>query len=167
MKNFKSHPFVVLILLFIFFMGCVSVKLSPEKILKSTHIKYTPPAKPFAIFNTQSADRAWKNKRTGSSISYLSTCNEPGEPDLNTIKNNTLSGINNLEILNEKHITFNKRAALHVKSIGFLDGIKIFLDLLVFKKNRCNYTVTFISLEKFYQEDIKYFNVFVKKFEAL
>lgn len=160
----KTYLFITTILVFI--SGCVSVKLSQEQLAKAKHINYTPPSKPFKTFETHSADKAWKNKQTGSSISYLSSCNEPGEPDLNTIKNNTLSGISDLKILNEKHITFNKREALHVQSTGFLDGIKIHLNLIIFKKNRCNYTLTFISLEQFYETDIKYFNAFVENFEA-
>ena len=162
----KKYLFTTIISLLIFFIGCVSVKLSQEQLAKSKHINYTPPSKPFKTFQTPSADRAWKNKKTGSSISYLSSCNEPGEPDLNAIKNNTLSGINDLKILSEKNITFNKREALHVQSTGFLDGIKIHLNLIIFKKNRCNYTLTFISLDSFYEADIKHFNAFVENFEA-
>ncbi len=148
------------------FFGCVSVKLGPHKTERSEGVRFSAPDKPFAQLEPRGADQAWKNPANGNLISYLSVCNDPADPDLETVRSEMLAALENARILSTVDRDFNGRRALSSEAEGAVDGVKTRLELLVFKKNNCTYSLTYLGLVNRFAEDRGRFQAFIDSFEA-
>lgn len=147
--------------------GCVSVNLGNKDIAKSQTVRFKAPDRPYESIDLKSADKAWQSQNTGSTISYLSVCNDPSDPSLEALRDGTLRGIDNLNVEKESRWDFNAREALRTKATGRLDGVKIKIDLVTFKKNYCNYTLSLVGVEsRFGSTDQQQFDRFVGEFTA-
>jgi hypothetical protein len=148
------------------FSGCVSVNIGGKKLEKSSDISFKAPTAPFTEFEAQGADSAWRNRKNGNSISFLSTCNDPTDPPLSTLQTEMLSTLDNVRVIRSETTSYNAREALSTEAEGMVEGIKTRLELLIFKKNQCIYTLSFVGVATRFGEDQDKFHEFLKTFEA-
>lgn len=147
--------------------ACVSVNLGagkgPER---STKVNYSAPGGPFHELKKTQADAAWQNSSNGNSISYLSTCNESADPSLENATDEMISVLGTTKTLSQKSYMFDGRAALDTEAEAKVEGVPTKMRTLVFKKNGCLYTLSFLGVTKSFDQDQKYFDAFVKGFSA-
>lgn len=146
--------------------SCVSVELPSGKITPANGVEYTSPGGAFNEIKAKNADKTWLSSKTGNTISYLSECGNTSEPSLQSIETESLSAISKLEILKSDTITFNGREARQTVSAGTIDGVPVAMSLLIFKKNGCNYTLSYGGLEKQFNLEKDEFEKFKQGFKA-
>jgi hypothetical protein len=139
--------FVMTVCLAAVLWGCVSVRLPGQKeVVKSTHIQSSFKSSQYEKLNVQWADEAWKHKKTGAVISYFSECGT--DPSLDSLLNEALLALDKYEIKSSQEVTFNSRLAIERTVVGTIDGVPVNLEILVFKKDSCNYTLSHSSKDK-------------------
>ncbi|WP_413558769.1 hypothetical protein [Bdellovibrio sp. HCB209] len=146
--------------------SCVSVELPSGKGKPAENVAFSEPASPFASIKAKSADRAWQSSKTGNTISFLSECGNSSDPSLQTLETESLSAINKLEILKTETALFNGRESRQTISAGTIDGVPVALALVVFKKNGCNYTLSYGGVEKQFNSELPVFEKFKADFKA-
>lgn len=146
--------------------ACVSVNLGPKPGGHAASVKFSEPPPPFKEMKTDDADKAWQRADNGNTISFTSVCDEPSDPTLETMQASTVSSLQNSKIQKETRGKFNDRESLETLSTGSVDGVSITLRFVVFKRNNCNYTISFVALSKFFETDLPYFDQFLKGFHA-
>ena len=152
-------------LLLIICPACISFKISPDT-QKSQSVSYQEPSSPFVVTDSASADRAWMDPDTGSTISYQSICNESIDPDLETILQKSTSELLDKKILKRTRMQYNGRRAERVLVSGQIDGVIVNLEFVFFKKNACSYTLTFTSLPEHFKKSADIFNNFIDGFKV-
>lgn len=167
-KRHKSSLFKLLLVglaLELSGLGCVSVNLAGDKVERASDVRFSPPASPFEELKSN-ADRAWKSAATGSTIAYLSTCGEASDLPLENLSQDLLSGFEDSQEIKRSKINFDSREALDVDIKGKLDGVLTRTRAIVYKKNRCSYSLTFVSLPKNTETDSATFENFLTSFKA-
>lgn len=145
--------------------GCVSVNFGPKKPEHSKGVEFSPPGNPFQAI-VGKADRAWQNKENGNSISFLSSCDDPADPALDIVMQDLFADMKDLKVLKSENTTFNGRASLSSEVEGMVDGVPTRVHAVVFKKNNCLYTLSYIGVAKAYGQDRDRFEQFLKGFKA-
>ncbi len=158
--------FIGIVLCALVCTACVSVNVGPKKASKADGVKFQAPGSPFGSLNSEGADQAWLNKNNGNTIAYQSTCNDPNDPPLDAIQNEILSVFNDVKIEKTSTTQFNGREALSSEAEGVVDGVKTRTELLIFKKNDCTYTLSYVGVAKRFSEDQARFAQFVQSFGA-
>ncbi|WP_413575972.1 hypothetical protein ACLVWU_16430 [Bdellovibrio sp. HCB290] len=146
--------------------SCVSVELPSGKTKPAKDVEFSEPGSPYSSFKSKNADRAWQSSKTGNTISFLSECGSNADPSLQTLETESLSAINKLEILKTETKTFNGRESRQTISAGTIDGVPVALALVVFKKNGCNYTLSYGGVEKQFNSELPVFEKFKADFKA-
>jgi hypothetical protein len=154
------------IFLYLLSNGCVSVQIVPPKPAAAKNVKYVAPPAPFVAFTSDEIDAGWKNSKKGSSISFKSICGESMDLPLEGIQQQMLYGIDSIKILKSVTMTYNEREALNSLVEGKVDGVDTKLELMILKKNRCTYMISYVALAKSFESDNKTFQTFLKNFEA-
>jgi hypothetical protein len=129
-------------------------------------VQFQVPEKPFQEIKVLTADKAWLSAETGNTISFLSECNGNVDPTLEQLQNESLTVLDKLKILQAKNLEFNGREALRTEAQGEVDGVPVKMELLIFKKNNCNYTLSFGGVLKRFNTEKKYFDKFTESFKA-
>lgn len=160
----RNHVFVCI--MFLLLGSCVSVQLPGGKVTSAKDVSFSAPSSPFNEIKSDSSDKAWISGKTGNTISYLSECGGKNEPTLQQLESDSLSALNSLKVLKSEDTSFNGRAARQTLAQGFVDGVSVQLSLLVFKKNGCNYTLTYGGVEKNFQNELNTFENFKQNFKA-
>ncbi len=111
-------------------------------------------------------DRAWRNKTTGNSISVLSDCKGGLDISLSAVTDSVLQPLDSKEVLAQKKLTFNGRAALQTEAKGQIDGIESLVELLVFRKDDCLYILTYTGVTEKYPSDKNAFKSFASEFRV-
>lgn len=159
----RNHLFICS---FVLFLGaCVSVQLPGGKSTPAEDVEYAAPAAPYKLISTNSADRAWLSASTGNTISFLSECGA-NDPSLQQMETETLSALNSLKIIETKDLSFNGRAARQTVAQGKVDGVPVQILVIIFKKNGCNYTLSYGGIEKNFQVEAAAFESFKQSFKA-
>lgn len=165
--NTNHRSFNIWIALFAFaFSSCVSVSLQKTEAISAKDVNFEQPALPFESISLNSADKTWISKASGNTISYLSDCQKNSDPTLEQMQNETTSVVDNLNVLEINSIPFNSRTGLTSTVEGMVDGVPVKMKVLVFKKNTCNYTLTFAGVKKHFDQELKYFEQFQSSFKA-
>lgn len=146
--------------------GCVSVNLSTGKTVRSTGVTFQPPTTPFEPLASTKADGAWQNKANGNSISYFSSCNDPADPPLGAVAQELFADMANLKTIRSQTLSYNGREALSTEVEGQVDGVPTRVQSLVFKKNDCLYTLSYIGVAKNFGQNQSAFDEFVGSFQA-
>lgn len=146
--------------------SCVSVNLGPKGPDKSKNVDFKPPHSPYETLKEAPADGAWINKKNGNSISYLSTCNDPADPPLESVSRELMAELRDNKQIRLESLTFNGREALDQENEGKVDGILTRVRSLIFKKNGCLYTLNYIGRSKTFETDRRVFEDFLKGFQA-
>jgi hypothetical protein len=162
---------ITLVLKFIFiltstalFISCVSVGFKSPKTQKSDEVIFSSPDKNYDEVKSQYLDKSWRDRKTGATISYLSDCNNPTDPSLESIFKGITSEIDEVNVIESNHVDFNSRDALHSQVEGNVDGIATRFELMIFKKNNCTYILTYAAEANAYAIGQRDFSKFVKGF---
>lgn len=150
----------------LFLVSCVSVSIGPSKPAQAKNVKLIAPTTPYVPFESDEIDAGWKNGLRGTSISYKSSCGETLDLPLESIQQSMLFGIDNLKIVKSQRIPFNQREALNSVVEGKVDGVDTKMQLIILKKNRCTYMISYVAIFKSYESDLGVFQDFMKSFEA-
>ena len=151
-----------LIFLILSEISCISVKIPNTEVRRSSEIKFKAPQSQFESLNNGNVDAAWKSQQTGSIISLLSECPSGGaEVSLEALKSETLNGLSELKFDLESRKEFLGREALTSHLRGKLEGVESAIDLLIFKRNGCNYIATLVSTPKHTDSDRTEFQKFL------
>lgn len=147
--------------------ACVSVKIPSGVGTPAKDVKYTAPTAPFKEIKVASGDKAWLSGRTGNTISFLSDCNGSADPSLQQLEGESLVVLDKLKILQTQAFEFNGREAQRTQAQGEVDGVPVKTELVVFKKNGCNFTLSYGGVAKSFESEKQYFEKFVESFKAL
>jgi len=162
----KSGVVSLLVLNLLSLGACISVNLGQKPGERSKNVEFTPPSPPYTPLKNTPADGAWENKKSGNSISYFSTCNDPSDPSLESVARDLFSGLSDMDTVSQSQPTFNGRGALQTEVEGKVDGVPTRIEALLFKKNGCTYTLSHVGLPKSFASDKKVFAEFLKGFQA-
>ena len=146
--------------------GCVSVELPNSKTTSAKDVKWSEPGGQFKEIKATNADKTWLSSRTGNTISYLSECGNSADPSLQALEAESLSALGKINPISNKVYDYNGRAARSSVSSGEVDGVPVQLELLVFKKNGCNYTLSYGGVMKQFDVEQKIFEDFKANFKA-
>jgi hypothetical protein len=160
------NHFILFIFLTHFLLGCVSVNVGPKQPKKSENVSFIAPASPYKEIRADNADKIWQSSKTGNTISYLSECNMTVDPTLQVIETEFLSALNSLVINKSEQRSFNEREAKVTNAFGKVDGVDVAISILVFKKNNCNYTISYVGKKTGFEPELSIFENFLKNFRA-
>lgn len=146
--------------------ACVSVNLPNSAGSPAKNVEFSEPSAPFNEIKVKTTDKAWLSGKTGNTMSYYSDCNASTDPSLKQMETESINVLNKLDILNSKQYDFNGREALETIAQGEVDGVPVKTQLLVFKKNSCNYTITYGGLIQNFDLEVKFFQKFLESFRA-
>lgn len=128
-------------------------------------VEFRAPASPFKEIQIESSDKAWLSEHTGNTISFLSECGG-NELSLQHLATESMNALSELEIQKTEEFRYNGRAALQSLSQGKIDGVPVQLNLLVFKKNGCNFTLSYGGTKKNFEKEKQFFEIFKDGFRA-
>ena len=146
--------------------SCVSVSIANHEAKHASDVKVQEPAPPFTAEKRNDVDAAWKDSRNGNLISFLSDCQDDTDPGLDTIVQGALAGLNDLHIESMHSPTIQGREARRAVATGKVDGVPSKIDLLVFKRNRCIFILTYVGVAQSFAENHSQFDHFVDGFHA-
>lgn len=146
--------------------SCVSVNIGPKGGEHSKNVQVAAPGLPYQPLKQSNADGAWQNSKNGNSISYFSTCNDPADPSIESASSDLMSELRELKVINQTRTVFNGREALDQEVEGRVEGIPTKIRAVVFKKNGCIYSMSFIGVSKAFDSDRSVFEEFLKGFKA-
>ncbi|MFP5520311.1 MAG: hypothetical protein ACLGGX_10425 [Bdellovibrionia bacterium] len=153
---------IIFLILLLQTLGCVSVSVPISKeTSKAEHIKFkAPPA--FNTMNADWADHAWQNSTTRNTISFLSECGS--DPRIEALLGDALATLDTVEKKEDSELIYNQRRALRTLGYGTVDGVSVFIDVLVLKKDKCNFTIVHSGRKERRAETQKHFDEFLQNF---
>jgi hypothetical protein len=162
----KSGACQVLLGIGLLSASCVSVNIGPKAGEHSKQVSFTAPPAPYQALKQTNADNAWQNPKNGNTISYFSTCNDPSDPSIESVGSDLLSELREAKEVSKATVLFNGREGLDQEVEGRVEGIPTKIRAMVFKKNGCVFSVSFIGVSRAFDSDRKVFNEFLKGFKA-
>lgn len=162
------HQKFIILLGFLFaafaMSACVSVSISQPPPTKAKKVGYTEPQNPFSVISTENADKAWQSEKTKATIAYLSECQGTMDTQLKTVESESLNAVNHPTVLSSQTGIFNERESIETLAEGNIDGVPVKLALVVFKKNGCNFTLTYMGRKNRFDSEMKIFEKFKESF---
>ena len=148
--------------------GCISLStfLPSSKIKKAENVKFLQVPNPYKSISNPGIDRAWQNYTNGNTLAFSSECDLQTDLTLKAIEQENLSALNDLKILDSQLITFNEREGLETVAEGQVDGVSIRIALVIFKKNNCNFTLSYVGRKKYFESDLPIFKTFKEGFRV-
>jgi hypothetical protein len=134
--------------------------------VKNKAKQYTPPSSPFEKVSVSSADEVWQSSDTGSTIAVNSLCRKYQDVSIERLRENILSGIDELKVETTEKGTFDGRDSERVTVSGKTDGIPVTVSILIFKKNGCTYDLAYISRKQNFEKELQLFESFLKGFHV-
>ena len=156
------------ILMFVYLNACISVNLGGGSVggKKSEGVQVAAPTTPFTVQKRMDVDGAWKSEKNGNTISYISDCQDPTDPTLDSIVHDAIAGLVDLKIESSESPTMLSREARRVVASGKVDGVQSKIDLLAFKRNHCIYILTYVGVFSAFTTDHAQFDKFISGFRA-
>jgi len=137
---------ISLLVLFITIISCsLLIPSVSEHSRKSTWYKIDFSDPDWEKISPDKSDMAFLNKETGSILILNSLCKKYEQTSLGQLSSKILSGLSNLEIEESREFIFSGREAISVNASGTLDGVKVKLKIMTFKKDRCTYDIAIIN----------------------
>lgn len=162
----RKHLVLLVLVLSTWTMAsCVSLDIEPET-EQAEDLFFSAPKAPFVEKDTESLDAYYIEPKTGNSISIKSACYDPADPSLKSLEKSAFNGMTVVKVLNTKTEEFNNREALHSQRLVKIDGIPVIVEMMVFKKNDCNYIITHVGVEKNFNVTSTHFKDFLKDVRA-
>lgn len=165
-KQFFFCTFLPLLFLGSLFTGCISLQLPGSKNQRAKNVQTLDPVKPFKKIKADNADQTWISSNTGNTISFLSECGNANDTSLQIIESESLGAISNLSRNKTQELNYNGRQAQQTEATGEVDGVKVKIVLLVFKKNGCSYLISYGGVEKDFDQELSHFETFKENFKA-
>lgn len=159
------HNAILFLLYALFLNSCITIGVSKDP-QPAKNLDYKNPASPFADLKTKTGDKAWISKKTNNVISYISDCSPNNDPSLDSLEQDALSGLDKLEIKTREEIPYNQRTARNTIGEGNIDGVKVKLNVLSFKKNNCSYSLIYGGGAEKFDSEINEFKQFTENFRA-
>jgi hypothetical protein len=147
--------------------ACVSIGVGQHRSKKSDAVELKPPDEPFEEVEVVNLDQSWTNPKNGNTISYISECELKSDSPLKSIFQSIISSLDDAAIIEESNVYYNAREAYQAIVEGRVDGVLTRFQLLIFKKNNCNYILTYTAVAKSFADNQKQFQKFVKGFKVL
>jgi hypothetical protein len=144
----------------------VAVNIGPGKPTKAESAKFDTPPTPFQEIRHASFDKAWKSKDTGNTIAYLSECKAGDDTSLKNLENESTSVLDNRQIISTQDLEYNDRQAIRSSAQGFVDGVPVSMEILIFKKNDCTFTLSFVGRKSKLAADLPIFQNFLDRFKV-
>jgi|SRR5580700_1584683 hypothetical protein len=133
-----KKKFFALLLIFILQLACAASRQSHLGQMHKAHANFgvEPPLgwveRPFL-----DADIYFENKEKGASIFVNAQCEKASDSPNNALTAQLLIGLTEIKYLKQEKITVAGREALITEIEAKLDGVKRYLKVMVFRKNRC------------------------------
>ena len=124
----------------------MSLQLQPET-ESAENLEFSTPMPGFEERSSDKLDGYFVHLATGNSISIKSACFDPADPSLDTLKHSAFNGMTIKDDVEDTKTRFSKRAAITTKKRVEIDGVDILVEILIFKKNNCNYLISHIGVE--------------------
>lgn len=124
------------------------------------------PEAPFKDFAAAQADRAWISEKTGNTISYISECGNQNDPSIEQIETDSLNSLSQLVPFKIETLQYNERTARFSIHKGVLDGVQVQIAMMIFKKNGCDYSISYGGLESKFKIEEHLFNNFIQNFKV-
>lgn len=146
--------------------ACVSVNIPSNSGTPAKDVKFENVNEPFKEVKLKASDRAWVSTKTGNSISYISECSTSVDTSLAQLENESLVALNKLKVINTKNLIFNGREALSTIAEGEVDGVLVKTQTLIFKKNGCNFTLSYGGVRNNFEFELSHFQRFTESFRV-
>lgn len=155
------------ILLFICALSsaCVSLSLETETEV-SKDLYFAEPGGNFKQRSAENLDGYFVEQNSGNSISIKSACYDPADPSLSTLENSAFGGMTVIKEIKRENTKFSKRAALRSKKLVKIDGVAVLVEMMIFKKNNCNYLISHVGVEENFKQTSLQYNAFLKTVRA-
>lgn len=160
----RNH--ITVCILSIFLQSCVSVQLPGSKVASARNVDFQSPPHPFKEISAKSPDKSWISDQTGNTISYLSECNLNVELSLEQIEGESIATLNNLSLISYESADYNGRSSRFSTYRGTLDGVPVQISLVIFKKNGCNFILSYGGVKAKFNIEESYFKAFISSFKA-
>lgn len=145
--------------------SCITVGVSKDP-QPAKNLAFKEPSSPFTNLKSKTGDRAWISSKTNNVISYISDCSPNQDPSLDQLEQDALSGLEKLEIKSRQEIHYNQRMARTTVGEGFIDGVKVKLNVVSFKKNACSYNLIYGGVAERFDTESQEFKNFTENFRA-
>lgn len=162
---FQHRAFSFLILLTLA-SACVSVNVRPAAPRHAENLKFSEPVSPFQKQSDSAADFVWQSQKTGNTIAVISECKTTMETPLEALETDTINAMTDPQIVSTSHLTYNDREAIQTTATGLMDGIAIQMKVVTFKKNACNFILTYVGRASMVAREQSTFENFLKGFKA-
>ena len=149
-----------------YLFGCVTIDVTGGKATPAKNIRFKPPILPFVLVPTKASDQLWVSSKTGNSISILSECGSTQDPSLEQLQTDAIGVLQDTEIQSTAVVPFNQREALSSVVSGKVDGVPVKMKVVSFKKNNCNYTLVYGSVNRNFDSEVAFFDRFFDGFYA-
>lgn len=159
------HHLFLLSLCLLSFSSCITIGVSKDP-QPAKNLEFRTPASPFSNLKSKTGDKAWISSKTNNVISYISDCAPNQDPSLDQLEQEALSGLEKLEIKSREEIPYNQRTARTTIGEGFIDGVKVKLNVLSFKKNTCSYNLIYGGVAERFDSESQEFKTFTENFRA-
>ncbi len=113
-------------------------------------------------------DLAFRNAAVDSTITVNSTC-DPKKMNysLRALSESLLIGIKGKKAETREEAQVDGQKALRSLYTGWLNGVPVMIDTVVFKKSQCIYDFTYASSPDSFERGIMIFNEFISQFRVL
>jgi len=135
--------------------GCInlprsfhSLSYKNQKVIIDQHHFYNvgPLSSEWRQTNDQTPGIVFKNRETKATIATEALCGSAFEDlSLEALRNQMLSGLQDVKKIKEEAWTLSERKALYTKVSASLDGVPVLLELVVIKKNQCQFDFMGVS----------------------
>jgi hypothetical protein len=161
MHQARHELYTVILLLNIFISACVTVSL-PQDTNKDSRIRFTAPSGSFQSTHINEIDYSWKSTQTGATISLFTECNNPTDPSIDSLVTGVLSVMQKSTLESREPMSLSKAQATSVIASGIIEGVPSKVRLVISKKNKCIYMLTYISTADKFSDFKDEFNRFVE-----
>lgn len=149
-----------------FHLSCIHLKFGDSAPVKASNIEFQEPIRPFLLFKDTEADKSWQSNQTGNVIALFSDCSKNSDKPLNLAILEISKGFDRIEDKQQSTLFYNGREAVYGIFRGYIDGIKVSMESLVFNKNQCFYQLTYSGITNQFAKEKNVFEQFKKDFVA-
>jgi hypothetical protein len=146
--------------------ACISVNLPSNNTVKAQKVSFTAPSSPYQILKSTEVDQAWQSPQNGNTIAYFSECNTNIETSLDSLAEENFSALTEAKVQKVEKKNTGEIDSIEAMAEGQVDGTKMNLALLIFKKNKCSYVLSFMAKPKNFNQDFNIFEKFKGDFRA-
>ncbi len=165
MKTHHAQICFCFLAISLFLNSCITIGVSKDP-QPAKNLELKLPGSPFTGLKAKTGDKAWISSKTNNVISYISDCAPTQDPTLDQLEQDALSGLEKIEIKQRDEINYNQRIARNTVAEGLVDGVKIKINVLSFKKNSCNYNLIYGGVADRFENEATEFKIFKENFKA-